>query len=33
LLVQSCLDVVKDWRFEEGKEETTQIIEFEFKQQ
>jgi TonB family protein len=33
LLVQSCLDAVKDWRFEEAREETTQIIEFDFKQQ
>jgi TonB family protein len=33
VLVQSCLDVMKDWRFEESKEETTQIIEFEFKPQ
>jgi TonB family protein len=32
LLVQSCLDAVKDWRFEPGSEETTQIIEFDFKQ-
>jgi TonB family protein len=32
LLVQSCLDVVKDWKFEPGPEETTQIMEFEFKQ-
>jgi TonB family protein len=31
LLVQSCLDAVKDWRFEEAREETTQIIEFDFK--
>jgi len=32
ILVQSCLDAVKDWRFEAASEETTQIIEFEFKQ-
>lgn len=32
LLVQSCLDAVKEWRFESAPEETTQIIEFEFKQ-
>jgi len=32
VLVQSCLDAVKDWKFEAGPEETTQIIEFEFKQ-
>jgi TonB family protein len=33
VLVQSCMDAVKDWRFEEGHEETTQIIEFDFRQQ
>jgi TonB family protein len=33
ILVQSCLDAVKDWKFEESREETTQIIEFEFKAQ
>jgi TonB family protein len=32
VLVQSCLDAVKDWKFESSPEETTQIIEFEFKQ-
>jgi outer membrane biosynthesis protein TonB len=32
LLVQSCLDAVKDWKFEAGPEETTQIVEFEFKE-
>ncbi len=32
LLVQSCLDAVKEWRFEPAPEETTQIVEFEFKQ-
>lgn len=32
LLVQSCLDAVKDWKYESGPEETTQIIEFDFKQ-
>jgi TonB family protein len=32
LLVQSCIDAVKDWKFEPAPEETTQIIEFEFKQ-
>jgi TonB family protein len=32
VLVQSTLDAVKDWRFESAPEETTQIIEFEFKQ-
>ena len=33
VLVQSCLDSVKDWKFETGPEETTQIIEFDFKGQ
>jgi TonB family protein len=32
LLVQSCLDAVKEWKFEAAPEETTQIIEFDFKQ-
>lgn len=31
VLVQSCLDAVRDWRFEAAPEETTQIIEFDFK--
>jgi TonB family protein len=31
VLVQSCLDAVKDWKFEPAPEETTQMIEFEFK--
>ena len=31
VLVQSCLDAVKDWKFETAPEETTQIIEFDFK--
>jgi TonB family protein len=33
VLVQSCLDAVKDWKFEAAPEETTQIIEFDFKTQ
>ena len=33
LLVQPCLDAVKDWKYETAPEETTQIIEFEFKGQ
>lgn len=33
ILVQSCLEAVKDWRYEPAGEETTQIIEFEFKGQ
>jgi TonB family protein len=31
VLVQPCLDAVKDWKFESAPEETTQIIEFDFK--
>jgi TonB family protein len=32
VLVQSCLDAVKDWRFESAPEETTQMVEFDFRQ-
>ena len=32
VLVQSCLDAVKDWKFEPAPEETTQMIEFNFRQ-
>lgn len=32
VLVQSCLDAVKDWKFDTASEETVQIIEFDFKQ-
>src|SRR5215470_3117702 len=31
LLTQACQDVLKDWRFVSGPEETTQVIEFEFR--
>jgi TonB family protein len=31
LLVQACVDALKDWKYEPGPEETTQIVEFEFK--
>lgn len=31
VLVQACLDAIKDWKFESAPEETTQIVEFEFK--
>lgn len=30
LLVQSCQDAVKEWRFYPAPEETTQIVEFDF---
>jgi TonB family protein len=33
LLVQSCLDTVRDWKYEPAGEETSQIVEFEFKPQ
>ena len=32
VLVQSCLDAVRDWKYEPASEETTQIVEFDFKQ-
>lgn len=31
LLVRSCQDAVKEWRFAPAPEETTQIVEFEFR--
>jgi TonB family protein len=31
LLVQACQDAVKEWRFASAPEETTQIVEFEFR--
>jgi TonB family protein len=30
LLVQSCQDAVKEWKFAPAAEETTQIVEFDF---
>jgi TonB family protein len=30
LLVQSCQDAVKEWKFAPAPEESTQIVEFEF---
>lgn len=33
LLVQACLDTVKDWKYEPAGGETTQIVEFEFRGQ
>lgn len=33
LLVQSCLDAVNTWKFDTAPEETTQIVEFDFKAQ
>lgn len=30
LLVQSCQDAVKEWKFLPAPEETTQVIEFDF---
>jgi len=31
LLVQACQDAVKDWKFVPAPEETTQIVEFDFR--
>jgi len=31
LLVQACQDAVKEWRFFPAAEETTQVIEFDFR--
>ena len=31
LLVQSCQDAVKEWKFLPAPEETTQVIEFDFR--
>jgi len=33
VLVQSCVDAIKDWKYEPAAEETTQIVEFDFKGQ
>lgn len=30
LLVQSCQDAVKEWKFVPAPEETTQVVEFDF---
>lgn len=30
LLVQACLDAVKEWKFAAAPEETTQVVEFDF---
>ena len=32
VLVQSCLEAVKDWKLDSAPEETTQLVEFEFRQ-
>jgi TonB family protein len=32
VLVQSCLDAIKEWKFEPAPEESTQMVEFEFRQ-
>lgn len=31
LLVQPCQDAVKEWKFAPAAEETTQVVEFEFR--
>ena len=33
VLVQSCLEAIKDWKFEAAPEESTQVVEFDFKAQ
>jgi TonB family protein len=33
ILVQACQDAVKDWKFVPAAEETTQIVEFDFRDQ
>lgn len=33
VLVQPCMDAVKEWRFDAAPEETTQVVEFFFKEQ
>jgi|SRR5947209_6262850 len=30
LLVQACVEAVKEWKFMSAPEETTQVVEFEF---
>jgi TonB family protein len=32
VLVQTCQDAIKEWKFEPAPEETTQLVEFEFRQ-
>ena len=32
LLVQSCLECVKEWKYETAPEESIQIVEFDFRQ-
>ena len=32
VLVQACLDAIKEWKFEPAPEETTQMVEFDFRQ-
>ena len=32
VLIQPCLDAIKDWRFDVAPEETTQVVEFFFKE-
>jgi periplasmic protein TonB len=31
LLIESCLDAVKDWKFEPAPADSTEVIDFEFK--
>jgi protein TonB len=33
ILVQACQDAIREWKFVSGPEETTQIVEFDFREQ
>jgi TonB family protein len=33
ILVQACQDAIREWKFVSGPEETTQIVEFDFRDQ
>jgi TonB family protein len=32
VLIQSCLEAMKEWKFEPAPEESTQVVEFDFRQ-
>jgi TonB family protein len=32
VLVQACVEAMKEWKFDPAPEETTQVVEFDFKQ-
>jgi protein TonB len=31
VLVQACLEAVREWKYEPGPDDTTQVVEFDFK--